>query len=576
MRVVSKTCCSVSFNSGDTVRYCLILLQDLPNPILLIVSSSHLLSKSLRFLGLAFLFPLVSQASEADPNLNTATANGLAVIDWIIVVIYALSTLYLGWWFGRKQKDTSEYFVGSGNMNPLLIGVSLFATLLSTITYLSSPGESLGKGPVYMSNILAYPIVFLVVGFVLLPVYMKQKVTSAYELLELKLGVSIRLFGASLFLVLRLFWMSLLVYLTAKAISIMIGVDESYIPWIVIVTGAFAITYTSLGGLRAVVITDLMQTLLLYGGALLVIGTITVKMGGFGWFPTEWQSDIWDSQPVFSLDPSTRVTVIGSIVSVLIWYVCTSCGDQVSIQRFMATKDAKTARKAIGMQLMVGAAVGITLGITGFALLGYFQADPQLLPAGLTLNENADKIFPHFIAFHLPPVVSGLVVAGLFAAAMSSIDSGVNSITAVVMTDFLKRFGKQPESELKQLLFARSLAVTIGVVVVLASSLMEHVPGNITAVTTKTVNLLTVPIFLLFFFALFVPFANAKGVWIGVSCSIVVAVLIAFSGPIFGMNEQGLDSVSFQWISPTALVVGIVIGCLACKLFSTNLNRSVV
>jgi SSS family solute:Na+ symporter len=353
-------------------------------------------------------------------------------------------------------------------------------------------------------------------------------------------------------------------------------VDESYIPWIVIVTGAFAITYTSLGGLRAVVITDLMQTLLLYGGALLVIGTITVKMGGFGWFPTEWQSDIWDSQPVFSLDPSTRVTVIGSIVSVLIWYVCTSCGDQVSIQRFMATKDAKTARKAIGMQLMVGATVGITLGITGFALLGYFQADPQLLPAGLTLNENADKIFPHFIAFHLPPVVSGLVVAGLFAAAMSSIDSGVNSITAVVMTDFLKRFGKQPESELKQLLFARSLAVTIGVVVVLASSLMEHVPGNITAVTTKTVNLLTVPIFLLFFFALFVPFANAKGVWIGVSCSIVVAVLIAFSGPIFGMNEQGLDPVSFQLISPAALVVGIVVGCLACKLFSTNLNRSVV
>jgi len=519
---------------------------------------------------------LVSQASEADPNLNTATASGLAVIDWIIVVIYALSTLYLGWWFGRKQKDTSEYFIGSGNMNPLLIGVSLFATLLSTITYLSSPGESLGKGPVYMSNILAYPIVFLVVGFVLLPVYMKQKVTSAYELLELKLGVSIRLFGASLFLVLRLFWMSLLVYLTAKAISIMISVDESYIPWIVIVTGAFAITYTSLGGLRAVVITDLMQTLLLYGGALLVIGTITVKMGGFGWFPTEWQSDIWDSQPVFSLDPSTRVTVIGSIVSVLIWYVCTSCGDQVSIQRFMATKDAKTARKAIGMQLMVGATVGITLGITGFALLGYFQADPQLLPAGLTLNENADKIFPHFIAFHLPPIVSGLVVAGLFAAAMSSIDSGVNSITAVVMTDFLKRFGKQPESELKQLLFARSLAVTIGVVVVLASSLMEHVPFNITAVTTKTVNLLTVPIFLLFFFALFVPFANAKGVWIGVSCSIVVAVLIAFSGPIFGMNEQGLDPVSFQLISPAALVVGIVVGCLACKLFSTNLNRSVV
>jgi SSS family solute:Na+ symporter len=460
-------------------------------------------------------------------------------------------------------------------MNPMLIGVSLFATLLSTISYLSFPGETLGKGPVYMTNLLAYPFVFLIVGFVLLPVYMKQKVTSAYELLENKLGVSIRLFGAFLFLILRLFWMSLLVYLTAKAIAIMIGVDESYIPWIVIITGAFAITYTSLGGLRAVVITDLMQTILLYGGALLVIGTITVKMGGFGWFPTEWQTDIWDSQPIFSLDPSTRITVFGSIFSVLIWYVCTSGGDQVSIQRFMATKDAKTARRAIGMQLCVGATVGFTLGITGFALLGYFQSDPGLLPVGMTLNENADKIFPHFIAFHLPPVVSGLVVAGLFAAAMSSIDSGVNSITAVVTTDFLGRFGKQAESERNRVMFARGLAVVIGVVVVLSSTLMEHVPGNITAVTTKTVNLLTVPIFLLFFFALFVPFANAKGVWVGVTCSIIVAVLIAFSGPIFGMNEEGLDPVSFQWISPAALVVGICVGSLACKVFSNKQSNQV-
>jgi len=100
--------------------------------------------------------------------------------------------------------------------------------------------------------------------------------------------------------------------------------------------------------------------------------------------------------------------------------------------------------------------------------------------------------------------------------------------------------------------------------------LMEHVPGNITAVTTKTVNLLTVPIFILFFFALFVPFANAAGVWIGVTCSTITAVLIAFSGPIFGMNEQGLDPVSFQWISPAALLVGISLGFLACKAFSTK------
>lgn len=562
-----------NLNNGDTVTCLAFLLQVLPSPILLIVSSRLFLSRPFWSFVVFLFFPLLAQAAESGPAVSNPSSSGLAVIDWVIIVGYACSTLFLGWWFARKQKNTKEYFVGSGNMNPLLIGVSLFATLLSTITYLAAPGESLGKGPGYMTNLLAYPFIFLVVGFILLPIYMRQKVTSAYELLENKLGISIRLLGAFLFLALRLFWMSLLIFLTAKAITIMIGVDERYIPWIVVVTGAFAITYTSLGGLRAVVITDLMQTLLLYGGSLLVIGTITVKMGGFGWFPTEWQTDIWDSQPLFSLDPSTRITVFGTILSVFIWYCCTSGGDQVSIQRFMATKDVKAARKAIAMQLCVGVVVGLTLGITGFALLGYFQSDPSLLPVGMTLQENADKMFPHFIAFHLPPVISGLVMAGLFAAAMSSIDSGVNSITAVVMTDFLERFGRKPETERKQVIFARCLAITIGVIVVLASTLMEYVPGNITAVTTKTVNLLTVPIFLLFFFALFVPFANTRGVWIGVSCSILVAVLIAFSGPIFGMNEQGLDPVSFQWISPVALVVGMGVGSLACLLLGSKESK---
>lgn len=503
----------------------------------------------------------------------------MAPIDWIILFLYASSTIGLGWYFGRKQEDTSEYFVGSGSMNPILIGISLFATLLSTISYLALPGETLGKGPIYLSNYIAYPFVFLVIGFVILPVYMRLRVTSAYELLEKRLGISIRLLGAAMFLMLRLVWMSLLVYLTAQAIAIMIDVGEEMVPWIVLVTGIFAITYTSLGGLKAVVITDLMQTVLLYGGALLVIGTITFKMGGFGWFPTEWQGDVWDAQPFFSLDPAVRVTVVGSIVSVFLWMVCTSAGDQVSVQRFMATKDAKAARRATAIQLSVGMIVGMTLGLVGMALLGYFQAHPELLPEEGSLKSQADKIFPYFIAFQLPPVVTGLVVSGLFAAAMSSIDSGVNSITAVVMSDFLDRFGKKPDTEKKHVRFARMLAVGIGAIVVLLSTFMKYIPGNFMAITNKTVNLLTVPIALLFFFALYVPFANAKGVWIATVTSVASASLVAFSGGFFGVNPatgkiqfaaDGMELVpiSFQWISPIALVVGVTVGLVACKLFA--------
>ncbi|QDV12426.1 Sodium/glucose cotransporter [Rosistilla oblonga] len=493
----------------------------------------------------------------------------MAIIDWIILLLYASSTIGLGWYCSRKQEDTSAYFVGSGKMNPVLIGVSLFATLLSTISYLAIPGEVLGKGPIYLTNYLAYPFVYLFVAFVLLPVYMRQRVTSAYELLETQLGLSIRLLGATMFLLLRLVWMALLVYLTAKALAIMIGVGDEMVPWIVLVTGVFAVTYTSLGGLQAVVITDLMQTLLLYGGALLVLGIVTWEMGGLGWLPTEWPDDAWDTQPIFSLDPATRVTVFGSALSVFLWTVCTSAGDQVSVQRFMATKDVKAARRAIAIQLIVAMVVGVTLGLVGIALLGYFQAHPEFMPKDLSLKAQADGLFPHYIASHLPPVVTGLVVSGLFAAAMSSIDSGVNSITAVVMTDFLDRFGLKPTTEKKHLLFARLLAVGIGTTVVLISTFMEYIPGNFMAVTNKTVNLLSVPIALLFFFALFVPFSNAIGVWVGTVASVAVAVTIAFSGVIFGVDpDTGLDPISFQWISPAALLTGLIVGTAACVLFA--------
>lgn len=493
----------------------------------------------------------------------------MAPIDWIIVLVYGLSTIGLGWHFGRKQENANEYFIGSGKMNPILIGVSLFATLLSTISYLALPGEVAGKGPVFLTNFLAYPFIYLFIALVLLPVYMRQRVTSAYELLENQLGLSIRMLGATLFLLLRLVWMSLLIYLTAKAIATMIDVDDAMVPWIVVVTGAFAITYTSLGGLRAVVITDFMQTVLLYGGALLVLGTITWNMGGLGWFPTQWQSDVWDSQEIFSFDPATRVTVFGSILSVFLWSVATAAGDQVAVQRYMATEDVKTARRAIAIQLAVGTIVGLTLGLVGIALLGYYQAHPELMPHETTLRLQADELFPFFIANQLPPIVTGLVVSGLFAAAMSSIDSGVNSITAVVMTDYLDRFGLKPRTEAKHVLYARLLALAIGVIIITTSSLIQYIPGNFMAVTNKTVNLLSVPIALLFFFALFVPFSNAIGVWIGTIASIGVAVLIAFSGVFFGVDPiTGNDPVSFQWIQPAALVAGVVVGLVACKLFS--------
>lgn len=520
-----------------------------------------------------FASTIAAQEPASPGNVAVESRGGLVTIDWILIVVYCLSTIGLGWYMGARQTTAREYFVGRGNMSPTLVGISLFATLLSTISYLASPGEIIGKGPVALTGILGLPIVYVIVGYLFIPAIMRRRVTSAYELLEERLGLRVRLLGATMFIVLRVIWMSLLVYLAAKAVTVMIGVDESWIPTIVVLTGFVAVIYTSLGGLRAVVITDLVQAILLLGGALLVIVVVTVELGDFSWFPTSWQAH-WDTQPLYSFDPTTRVTFVGTILSVCLWHLCTAAGDQTSIQRFMATGDVNAARRAYAIHLGYGTVVLLVLAAVGLSLMGYFQQNVDQLPKGMELAREADQIFPHFIAFHLPAGVSGLVVAAMFAAAMSSIDSGVNSITAVVTTDFLERFDIQPATDRGRVWAARSLAFGIGAAVVLGSSVMGEVPGNIQAVTTKTNGLLVTPIFGLFFFALFVPFATPTGALMGTACGLVVAVLVAFSGPIFGFVEvQSLDAqgkeivkqfdpISFQWVSPASLIANLVVGTL--------------
>ena len=225
-------------------------------------------------------------------------------------------------------------------MSSILIGVSLFATLLSTISYLGMPGEAAGKGPVHFVGLIGHPLIFIIFGLLMLPKYMNHRVTSAYELLEEKLGIEFRLSGGIMFLILRLIWMAVLLKAAGDAMITMLDIDQSWSLLVVALIGLVAIIYTSLGGLQAVVITDAMQTILLYGGAVTVLVIITIDFGGFSWIPTEWPDD-WEDQPFFPGRPyDACIFWFGSILTGVIWYVATLGSDQTTVQRFMATKDA--------------------------------------------------------------------------------------------------------------------------------------------------------------------------------------------------------------------------------------------
>lgn len=482
--------------------------------------------------------------------------SGLHWIDGLILAAYASSMVYLGWWYSRGQKTTDEYFVGNRAMNPVLIGISLFATLFSTISYLTSPGEVLRHGPVVpLIGILTIPFYYYLVGHLMAPVYMRHRGTSAYALLETQLGLTARLMGASMFVLLRLIWMSVLIYMACKALLVMLAWDDSWLPFVALATGGIAIFYASLGGLRAVVITDTFQFSLLFGGAWLVIGMVSWEVGGFDWFPRKWNPS-WDTQPLYAFNFTERVTVFGSVLNGILWWVCTAGGDQTAIQRFMATGNALSARRSFLINSIAGGGVSVVLTLVGFALLFYYQTDSTRLPGGKTIVENADELFPYFISHHLPAGLSGLVLAGMFAAAMSSVDSGINSISAVVTSDFVDRFRSAPLGERARVTFARILAASIGLVVVTTSSVViDLIPGNFLEMTYRTFGLLVTPMFLLFVFALFIPQGNQWGAIVGSLTGFSTAFIISYWN-IF----TGWPALSFQWIMPASLLSGCLVG----------------
>lgn len=494
-------------------------------------------------------------AAEAAGSASAPPLRGLTPVDWTIIVLYAAAMLGVGLYYSRRQKTTEEYLLGGRQMRSFLVGISLYASLLSTISYLAVPGEMIKHGPVPLLGYLAIPVIFLVVGYALIPHFMKLPYTSAYEILEARLGPGVRLTAAAIFIVTRLVWMALLIYLAGKAMAVMMGWPRETILYIIIISGVITVVYTTLGGLRGVVVTDTIQFFILMVGPLLAIVSVSWTLGGVGaWFPTTWAAH-WDSEPFFSLDPHIRVTVVGSLVSYAAWWICTAGSDQMAIQRYFATRDASRARRAFLINSIAEVSVAILLSLTGFALLGFFSRHGQF-GQGHDVIADADYLFPHYIANYAPVGIAGLIVAGMFSAAMSSLSSGINSTVAVFTTDFVYRFTRAFD-DARRVRMTKLLVLSIGMIVVLASLLMDKVPGNIFEVTNKTNGLFVGPLFGLFVMALFVRGATAFGTLWGAVYGLAAAGLIAYWDVITG--RPGL---SFQWIIPAALLAHIVAGWL--------------
>lgn len=519
-----------------------------------------------------FILVLTTLSNAAEINSNTQ-GSGFENLDWIIIVVYAGALIGIGAYYSRRQTSTEEYFVASRSVSPFLAGISLYATMFSTLSYIGNPGEIIKNGPVLLAIIIiATPIIYLIVGHWIIPMVMRLPVTSAYELLETRLGYSVRLLGSAIFVLTRLAWMALMLYTTSLVLVTVMGWNPAWATPISIITGVLTTIYTLSGGLRAVVVSDVVQFFVLLLGAILTLIFVTVSMGGVGeWWPETWAPH-WQAQPFFSLDPSIRVTMVGSFIGVIIWWVCTSASDQMAIQRYLSTKDAKQARRAFLHNCIGSAVVTGILCLVGLSLLGFFGRHTDMLPLGGSLSHNTDTLFPHYVSHFLPAGIPGLVMAGLLAASMSSLSSGISSTISVISKDFVEKFWPNAHrTDRAQLRTAHMLAGIIGVIAIAGSQIAGIIPGNLIEVVGKSINLFVCPLFGLFFLALWIPFATPFGAFMGALYSLAAALLVAYWEQITGGG-----SISFQWIAPIAFIVSLTTSCLFSLLPTRGKSCSVI
>lgn len=480
-------------------------------------------------------------------------------LDLAIVIFCAFLLLGTGLYFARRQKTTEVYFVAGRNRSPLLAGVSLFAALFTIIAYIGIPGEVVQNGPVLvLGSLAALPFSYFVISRYLIPSFMRLPITSGYELLETRLGRPVRLTASITFICVRLVWMSLVVYAASVVLVNVTGCDRKWLPLISAGVGTLATLYTLAGGIEAVMRTAVLQFALLLLGAALTIGLITLYAGGVRpWWPQHAPAH-WMPQPFFSLDPQVRLTAVGTFISYFISTVCAGGSDQVAIQRYLTTRDAAAARRAVLFGHLSVGIVMLSLGFVGTALLGFFTLYPEQLPPGMMMGRAGDGFFPYFLGHGLPTGVSGLVVAGLLTSAVSGVAPGINSIIAVLNQEVIEPLvRKGTTTEGSKMTIARVLSLGIGAIITLGSLAMGLVAGNLVEVSSKTINVFFYPMFGFFFLALFVRFANSTGAILGAIYGLTTAIVVGYWDALTGMPR-----VSFQWIGPSSLLVTLVAGCV--------------
>ena len=364
-----------------------------------------------------------------DLPVNSA-ANAFTALDWAVLLLYLAGTTALGVWLGRGQKSARDYFVAGGRIPWWAVLFSIVATETSALTFISIPGLAYLGDFSFLQIAAGYLIGRIVVAYTLLPRYVDGELVTAYALLELRFGGLTRRFASVTFMVTRAFGDSVRVFATAIPVALILGpvVPAQYVmPAAILALGATTLLYTYHGGMRAVVWTDVIQTFVYLGGGLGALYVIGAGVDG-GWTSILDRAGAAGKLRVF--DPYVGLdrphTILAGLLGGAFLSMASHGADQIIVQRLLTSGSLKDARRAlIGSGLAVIAQFALFL-LIGIGLWAFYEA--RVFPA-------PDQIFPTFIIQEMPPGMTGIVIAAILAAAMSTVSGSLNSLAAATTHD---------------------------------------------------------------------------------------------------------------------------------------------
>lgn len=378
------------------------------------------------------------------------------VVNYLVLGVYLAGLVGMGFYFSCREKTTEDFFLGGRRVPWWAAGISIFGTQLSAITFMAIPAKVYATDWLYfVGNISIVLVVAPVVVFVFIPFYRRLNVTTAYEYLEKRFNVEVRLAASLAYILLQIGRMGVVIYLPAIALSTVTGIG---VPVCIMAMGILCIVYTVLGGIEAVIWTDVLQVIVLLGGALLCLAMIIFGVeGGLGEVVSVGMAEHKFRMVDVGVDLRTT-----SLLVVLLWcmsFLVPYTSDQTVIQRYLTTKDEQSAARSMWVSAIIAVPASVLFFGLGTALYVFYKTHHDALHPNL----SNDSILPWFIVQELPAGLSGLLIAGVFAAAMSSLDSSMNSAATAITTDFVRRF-RPDMADAYCLKLARWLVVVLGII----------------------------------------------------------------------------------------------------------------